>query len=101
LHIEKLHVPDVAILSLSGPKNFYIHFPLTDIRRSQNKKKPENIKRTEPKVDYSQVDMRGEAHEAVFIYCECAATKQIGLPRGEKVSMILNKDFFWLKIWKI
>jgi hypothetical protein len=35
--------------------------------------------------------MRGAAHEAVFIYCECAATKQIGLPEGEKVAIhILN-----------
>jgi hypothetical protein len=25
--------------------------------------------------------------EAVFIYCECAATKQIGLPGGEKVAI--------------
>jgi hypothetical protein len=31
---------------------------------------------------YSQVDMHGVAHEAVLIYCECAATKQIGLPVG-------------------
>jgi hypothetical protein len=28
--------------------------------------------------------MHGVAHEAVLIYCECAATKQIGLPGGEK-----------------
>jgi len=33
-------------------------------------------------LDYSQVDMRGAAYEAVFIYCECVATKQIGLPEG-------------------
>jgi len=26
--------------------------------------------------------MRGAAYEAVFLYCECAATKQIGLPEG-------------------
>jgi len=31
---------------------------------------------------YSRVDMRGAAYEAVFIYCECAATKQIGSPVG-------------------
>jgi len=31
--------------------------------------------------------MRGAAYEAVFIYCECAATKQIGLPGGEKVAI--------------
>ncbi len=31
---------------------------------------------------YSQVDMRDVAYEAVFIYCECAATKKIGLPGG-------------------
>jgi len=30
----------------------------------------------------SRVDMRGMAYEAVFIYCECAITKQIGLPVG-------------------
>jgi len=33
-------------------------------------------------LDYSQVDMRGAAYEAVFIYCECVATKQIGLLEG-------------------
>jgi len=33
-------------------------------------------------LDYLQVDMRGAAYEAVFLYCECAATKQIGLPEG-------------------
>jgi len=32
--------------------------------------------------------MHGVAHEAVFIYCECAATKQIGSPGGEKVAII-------------
>jgi hypothetical protein len=31
--------------------------------------------------------MHGVAYEAVFIYCECAATKQIGLPGGEKVAI--------------
>ena len=31
-------------------------------------------------LDDSRVDMRGAAYEAVFIYCKCAATKQIGLP---------------------
>ncbi len=36
---------------------------------------------------YSRVDMHGVAYEAVFIYCECAATKQIGLPGGEKVAI--------------
>jgi len=30
----------------------------------------------------SQVDMRGAAYEAVLLYCECATTKQIGLPEG-------------------
>jgi len=34
--------------------------------------------------------MHGAAYEAVFIYCECAATKQIGLPGGEKRA----DDFF-------
>ncbi len=43
-----------------------------------------------PSLDYSQVDMRDVAYEAVFIYCECAATKQIGLPGGEKRA----DDFF-------
>jgi len=37
--------------------------------------------------DGSQADMRGAAHEAVFIYCEWAATKQIGLPGGGKVAI--------------
>jgi hypothetical protein len=32
--------------------------------------------------------MHGAAYEAVFIYCECAATKQIGLPGGEKMPTI-------------
>jgi len=38
-------------------------------------------------LDYSQVDMRGAAYEAVLLYCECAATKKIGLPEGEKVAI--------------
>ncbi len=33
-------------------------------------------------LDDSRVDMHDAAYEAVFIYCECAATKQIGLPEG-------------------
>ena len=33
-------------------------------------------------LDDSRVDMHGVAYEAVFIYCECATTKQIGLPEG-------------------
>jgi hypothetical protein len=33
-------------------------------------------------LGYSQVEMHGAAYEAVIIYCECAATKQIGLPEG-------------------
>ena len=33
--------------------------------------------------------MRGAAYEAIFIYCECAATKQIGLPGGEKRPKII------------
>jgi len=33
-------------------------------------------------LGYSQIDMRGVVCEAVFIYCEQAATKQIGLPEG-------------------
>jgi hypothetical protein len=37
-------------------------------------------------LDYSQVDMHGAAYEAVFIYCEYAATKQIGLPEGENTT---------------
>jgi hypothetical protein len=44
----------------------------------------ENFHEYSRSLDYSQVDMHGVAHEAVFIYCECAATKQIGLPGGEK-----------------
>jgi hypothetical protein len=35
--------------------------------------------------------MHGTAHEAVFIYCECAVTKQIGLPGGEKTPMYIIK----------
>jgi len=31
--------------------------------------------------------MRGAAYEAVFIYCEYAATKQVGLPEEEKVAI--------------
>jgi hypothetical protein len=41
-------------------------------------------------LDYSRADIRDAAYEAVFIYCECAATKQIGLPEGEKVA--IHKD---------
>ncbi len=37
-------------------------------------------------LDYSRADMHGAAYEAVFIYCECAATKQIGLPVGENAT---------------
>ncbi len=44
-------------------------------------------------LDYSQVDMHDVVYEAVFIYCECAATKQIGLPEGEKVSIYKNQIF--------
>jgi hypothetical protein len=33
-------------------------------------------------LDYSRTDMRGAAGEAVEIYCESVATKQIGLPFG-------------------
>jgi hypothetical protein len=40
---------------------------------------------TDP-LDYSRADMRDAAYEAVFIYCECAATKQIGLPEGENAT---------------
>jgi hypothetical protein len=36
--------------------------------------------------------MRDAAYEVVFIYYECAATKQIGSPEGEKVS-IHKSDF--------
>jgi hypothetical protein len=36
--------------------------------------------------------MHGVAHKAVFIYCECATTKQIGLPGGEK-----RADDFFIK----
>jgi len=42
-------------------------------------------------LDYSQVDVEGASYETVFIYCECAATKQIGLPEGYNFSIILNK----------
>jgi hypothetical protein len=31
--------------------------------------------------------MHGVAHEAVFIYCDCVTTKQIGLPGGLKVAI--------------
>jgi len=34
--------------------------------------------------------MRGAAYEAVFIYCECAVTKQISLPEGEKQPKIIS-----------
>jgi len=37
-------------------------------------------------MDYLQVDMRGPAYEAVFIYCECVATMQIGLPGGKNTT---------------
>ncbi|MCK4336853.1 MAG: hypothetical protein KAX11_02845, partial [Candidatus Aminicenantes bacterium] len=40
-------------------------------------------------LDYSRVDMRGAAYEAVFIYCECVATKQIGSPVGLKRPKII------------
>jgi hypothetical protein len=33
-------------------------------------------------LDCSGTDMRGAAGEAVEIYCESVATKQIGLPFG-------------------
>jgi len=33
-------------------------------------------------MGYSRADMRGAAYEAVLLYCECAATKQISLPEG-------------------
>jgi hypothetical protein len=36
-------------------------------------------------LDYSRTDMRGAAGEAVEIYREPAATKQIGSPKGEKM----------------
>jgi len=46
--------------------------------------------------------MRGAAYEAVFIYCECAATKQIGLPGGGKVSIhINNSSYDWLMLKSI
>jgi len=38
-------------------------------------------------MGYSRDDMRGAAFEVVIIYCECDATKQIGLPEGGKVSI--------------
>jgi len=53
--------------------------PSIDIPHLIYKKKDLNSNKT---LDYSRVDMRGAACEAVFIYCECAATKQIGLPEG-------------------
>jgi len=34
------------------------------------------------RLGYSRVEMRGAVYEAVFIYCECAATEQIDLPGG-------------------
>jgi hypothetical protein len=34
--------------------------------------------------------MRGVAYEAVFIYCEYAATKQINPPEGEKQPKIIS-----------